>query len=245
MANIVAVHKNYFETLDKVAFWQEKNSTALKIVKFLTSIILIPAAILYDLIRAGINLLSKKSVNPIIHKSMLQNLKEKVSYLWINHKMKIIGLSSITIAYVAFKFFPFSNPFKTLHKPPVAYPSTTLVGKARDTLNLPNEYSLDHLSLTFSIKTAPNSFQHVFEDTLCLKKGVKEIKCCGIINIENSPSATLNPLLQDVYEGDQAISIPDKFTNFCYQNSGNNYLTNPQFLQKDRVEQIFDTFSKH
>ena len=97
-----------FETVNRVAFWKEKNSLVLKIVKLATSFILIPGVIIYDIMKTGMHSFSKNTVKPINAKSKAQNLTKKAYDIWTNHKISIIALS-IVIVGLAIKFFPFSN----------------------------------------------------------------------------------------------------------------------------------------
>ncbi len=111
----VSSAKSQWPIVDKAAFWKERN-TVLKIVKFATSVIILPLALMSDIVNKTVNyawsfkdvkvcLTSKKKVE---WKESLLNGKTKLVNFWNNHTKKIIASAAIGLTSVAL-YYLFRN----------------------------------------------------------------------------------------------------------------------------------------
>ncbi len=104
--------------IQKAAFWKE-DKTAMKIVKILTSTIILPLAFLMDLINKASNYIwSSKVVEPMPKKGLWEQVKnganaalDKVQDFWANHKKAIVISTSVVAGLATAGYF---LPFATI-----------------------------------------------------------------------------------------------------------------------------------
>ena len=105
--------------VNKVAFWKEDN-TAMKIVKFITSFIIVPLGFVMDLISKGANYVwPKKEIQPIIVPEITSENPGKIDWLkncskaivnktksiWNNNKPIIISATVVGLAAISMWYF--------------------------------------------------------------------------------------------------------------------------------------------
>jgi hypothetical protein len=130
MASIQSTHSaiSHWPTVNKVAFWTEDQLT-MKIVKIALSVILIPLAIMADLVNKTIIYIGQKKDKTAEQTATTQKITwgtwlknslglEKVTNIWTNHKPIIIIIAGLGLAALALYQFKSIKGFVSGYKEP-------------------------------------------------------------------------------------------------------------------------------